>query len=771
MKKILLTMGVLLSTIGAWALDATPLTLNESGTRLNGTTAGGWVEGLGSGSPSEASVKAMLGGNTFVSGSGLYWGLGNGSTDFNTDFSKSGTDGFSYNGRKKYAGEFVAQVYELTENVASVTTSFSISGSASTSTFSIWRVSNNVAVKLAESVSGWAEGEQTVTVPAADAPVLYRGERLAFIWNSNAGGVQTTISAFSASYTASDDQTSEPEQPAGPLDFLSNDKVYYLKSERGSMVYNSENANVLCSTKAYPSIGTESEAAQWAVYKYEDQYYLYSVAGGKFVCGTTSGSFPLKEYEAEPVTILESGNATYPFAFTFNGIGAIDHHNNTNLPGVSYWESGVSNKASGGTAHQIIEAAEMPQDMAELIERKIRNEFYTDIACTLTDDFGNTYTTTTSTFNGAQPEANSITGCTLSDIAWVDDSHKAITAKVAFPFAIAPKATMIKICGGGADGKWYADGTSIKSHHNVQATSANVMNYMWEITPSFADGALTYTIKNLGTGKYVYSTSAGNNHNAGVVTLSETGSPLTCEITSGYFQLKLSTGKYLSVNSPANAAAQILGTWDPHNGTQIAAQTPVYDVDITGVGAATLYTPFAVTIPDEVTAKYVKAEGNDLADAWLTSSTIEDGIIPANTAVVLTGSENPYHFTMSDEAGTEITDNLLFGYEAATVAEGSIHEGVGAEGTVYALTSNNDKPVFGHYIGTGYTAGKAYLDVAGLKEFGARIDFFMLGDGTTDGINDISTAKANGTIYDLSGRRVKSTVKGIYIINGKKVVK
>lgn len=768
MKKILLTMGVLLSIVGAWAQDATPLTLSESGTRLNRTTAGGWVQGLGSGSPTEASVKAVLGSDIFVSGTGLYWGLGNGDVAFPGDFSMSEANGFSYNGRKNYGGEFVAQVYELTENVASVTTSFSISGSASTSTFSIWRVSNNVAVKLAESVSGWAEGEQTVTVPAADAPVLYKGERLAFIWNSNAGGVQTTISAFSASYTASDDQTSEP---VGPLDFLNNNKVYYLKTSRGSLVYNSENANVLCSTKAYSSIDVESEAAQWAIYKYEDRYYLYSVAGGKFVCGTTSGSFPLKDYEAESVTILESTNATYPFAFTFDGKGSIDHFNNQNLPGVAYWGSGVDNKSTDGTAHQIIEAADMPQGMAELIEKKIKKEFHADVVCTLTDDLNNVYTTTVSTLNGAQPEANSITGCTLSDIAWVDDSHKAITAKVAFPFAIAPKATMIKICGGGADGKWYADGTSIKSHHNVQATSANVMNYMWEIAPSFADGALTYTIKNLGNGKYVYSTSADNNHGAGAVTFNETGSPLTCEIASGYFQLKLSTGKYLSVNSPANSAAQTLGTCYPHSGTQITTQVPVYDVTISGVGAATLYTPFAVTIPTGVEAKYIKADGNDLEDAWLTCSTITDGIIPANTAVVLTGAAATYHFGMSGEAGTEISDNLLFGYETATAAEGGDHEGVGAEGTVYALTSNNDKPVFGHYIGTGYTAGKAYLDVAGLKASGARIDFFMLGDGTTDGINCISTAKANDTIYDLSGRRVKSAVKGIYIINGKKVVK
>lgn len=44
-------------------------------------------------------------------------------------------------------------------------------------------------------------------------------------------------------------------------------------------------------------------------------------------------------------------------------------------------------------------------------------------------------------------------------------------------------------------------------------------------------------------------------------------------------------------------------------------------------------------------------------------------------------------------------------------------------------------------------------------------------NGITDGINAISSEKANGAIYDLSGRRVEKAVKGIYIMNGRKFVK
>lgn len=44
-------------------------------------------------------------------------------------------------------------------------------------------------------------------------------------------------------------------------------------------------------------------------------------------------------------------------------------------------------------------------------------------------------------------------------------------------------------------------------------------------------------------------------------------------------------------------------------------------------------------------------------------------------------------------------------------------------------------------------------------------------NGTTDGIKSLSNAQKQGVIYDLSGRRVEKAVKGIYIMNGRKVVK
>ncbi len=65
-------------------------------------------------------------------------------------------------------------------------------------------------------------------------------------------------------------------------------------------------------------------------------------------------------------------------------------------------------------------------------------------------------------------------------------------------------------------------------------------------------------------------------------------------------------------------------------------------------------------------------------------------------------------------------------------------------------------------------SGKAYLEIANA---GVKAIYF---GGDETGIEAISNGEPtmDNAIYDLSGRRVeKATKKGIYIINGKKVLK
>jgi len=64
-------------------------------------------------------------------------------------------------------------------------------------------------------------------------------------------------------------------------------------------------------------------------------------------------------------------------------------------------------------------------------------------------------------------------------------------------------------------------------------------------------------------------------------------------------------------------------------------------------------------------------------------------------------------------------------------------------------------------------AGKAYLDAGG--SFGARLSFFF--DDETTGISNVEGSKLNVEgYYNLAGQRVAQPAKGLYIVNGKKVV-
>lgn len=93
-----------------------------------------------------------------------------------------------------------------------------------------------------------------------------------------------------------------------------------------------------------------------------------------------------------------------------------------------------------------------------------------------------------------------------------------------------------------------------------------------------------------------------------------------------------------------------------------------------------------------------------------------------------------------------------------------------AEG-LYGINANGDLQIGG--TDAKIKAFHAYYELAAGQAAPAKISF----EGEATGINSVAAATvANGAVYDLSGRRVAeklagaSLVKGIYVVNGKKVV-
>jgi hypothetical protein len=181
----------------------------------------------------------------------------------------------------------------------------------------------------------------------------------------------------------------------------------------------------------------------------------------------------------------------------------------------------------------------------------------------------------------------------------------------------------------------------------------------------------------------------------------------------------------------------------------------------------TFYANAPMTIPAGVSA-YVAVEQPvvDNGVGTITLTAIADGIVPAETGVVLRAEEGQYTFVETDEAGTAVENNLLLGYAGANAyVDVELTEGT----TSYVLTTGKNQVGF-YRKDQAFKVynNKAYLQVPEVKLNVLRLRFENA-DGTTD-ITELPVGGAEAQeIFDLTGRRVATPAKGIYIVNGKKV--
>ena len=193
-----------------------------------------------------------------------------------------------------------------------------------------------------------------------------------------------------------------------------------------------------------------------------------------------------------------------------------------------------------------------------------------------------------------------------------------------------------------------------------------------------------------------------------------------------------------------------------------------YSVNLNTVGDAsyaTLYLPFDVITDADTKAYYISNTSNGYA----TLTEVEDNEIAANTAVLLINeARNTAEFSVTSGLTPQVgeTDNHLKG----TLVPMTLDLGSGT--SFYSLGMKSDKIGFYKFDNSTTTsiqlgANKAYLDTSAQasEARGFVFDF----DGSSTGIG--SMYDGQGTMYDLSGRRVDSLKRGIYIVNGKKVIK
>lgn len=157
----------------------------------------------------------------------------------------------------------------------------------------------------------------------------------------------------------------------------------------------------------------------------------------------------------------------------------------------------------------------------------------------------------------------------------------------------------------------------------------------------------------------------------------------------------------------------------------------------------------------------------------LTTSKIT-GTVAANTGLLVKGTASTSYNVPIVAEGDAATGNKLVAVITATTVSAAAGTDVN-----YVLVNNSGSAEF-QWIGTtsaNVGANKAYLSLAsgpktGSDSRGLAIDIDI--DGISTGINMVNGEglKVNGseTYYDLQGRRVLYPTKGLYIVNGKKVV-
>ena len=303
----------------------------------------------------------------------------------------------------------------------------------------------------------------------------------------------------------------------------------------------------------------------------------------------------------------------------------------------------------------------------------------------------------------------------------------------------------------GNDGDTYAmtndNGTSAPEAAEVTVVNNTLSgtiaaNLQWNLG-SDKDGYIFYP--NGSTTTWLYCTNSNNGVKVGTgaakhFTLSEEGYLTTTETTDQ---------RYIGIYNSQD--------WRCYTGTtgNIAGQTFAFYKKLAAKLNAYGYATFSSTVPvdfsqaSDFTAWIItKIEGGTITFSQVTGS------VPAGTGVLLKGTADQTVEFVATASGTALADNKFVGITTATAVTAD---------TYFGLSGNKFVKVGAGTI----KAGKALLPATEVS--GARELTFVFDDAT--GIKQVESSKMNvEDIYNLNGQKVQNPTKGLYIMNGKKVI-
>ena len=482
-------------------------------------------------------------------------------------------------------------------------------------------------------------------------------------------------------------------------------------------------------------------------------FTLYNKYRKKQIAATA----PTANNGANALTLAESG--TSRFALVQNGTNYyfqlkeaentyISNYNNDNEADLYVWRS-TSNLGDGGSKFAVVAA---PTD------ETILTDWQAAVAAA-PEGYVNSYSAEAKV---AAAAATTITEAkAVKPVAFDVNSYYRI-------ICVSPKsgtgqgaATMNTLT---FDGRQYFDGGNRANKMLrpvcAEASEQNI-GQIWQFKATGTAGV--YTLYNPNAAQYVGGVTNVTN---GRLKMADTGDELELvPYSAATNQFKIhhyGTGDKNCMFAENNTAnGYTLSNWEAGvNSASAWYLLPVstFEVALNAAGTdywASLYLPFDATLPASgLEAYYGKSrEGGVLKLEQATA-------VPANQGVVLKGTADTYTLSIATADVTPIERNVLEGTN-------KLLEDIASD-AYYTLGAVEGVVGFYHPSATQLKANRAYLSAAG-----ASVNAFTLvfEEGTQTAISQTETALGVSNVYyDLSGRRIATPGKGLYIKNGKKVL-
>ncbi len=179
----------------------------------------------------------------------------------------------------------------------------------------------------------------------------------------------------------------------------------------------------------------------------------------------------------------------------------------------------------------------------------------------------------------------------------------------------------------------------------------------------------------------------------------------------------------------------------------------------------------SITATTLVSTKALDFTGTDV-NAYIATGTNETSVvmeqkykIPANTPVYITATTGGYYtIPLLEGDADDVRENKLMAGANAKIASDATY-------TYYVYGVKSGVAGFYKVSASGITVptGKAYLQTDTPTTARDFLDF-TFGEQTTTAINAIEQQRTDGVFYNMAGQRIQNPTRGLYIVNGKKVI-